>query len=49
VADRRLRDGKLARRFLERQVARRGLEYAQGIQRGQAIYHSLDEFFLCKG
>jgi hypothetical protein len=33
VADRGLRDGKLVRRLLERQVARRGLEYAQCIQR----------------
>jgi hypothetical protein len=48
VAHRGLRDGKLVCRLLERQMARGGLEYAQCIQRRQAIYHAMDEFFLCK-
>ena len=40
VAHRRLRDVQLDRRFLERQVARGGLEYPQRIQRRQAVNHA---------
>jgi len=48
VADGGLRDGKLVRRLLERQVARGGLEYPQRVQGRQAINHGTSEFFLCK-
>jgi hypothetical protein len=49
MAHRRLRDVQLRRRFLERQVARGGLEYPQSIQGRQAIDHAMSKFFLCKG
>jgi hypothetical protein len=39
VADRRLRDGELVRRFLERQMARGRFEHAQGIEGRQAVDH----------
>jgi hypothetical protein len=37
---------ELVRRLLEREVARRGLEYPQGVQWRKSINH--DEFFLCE-
>jgi len=46
VAHGGLRDRELVRRLLEGEMARRGLEYPQCVQRRKSIDH--DEFFLCE-
>ena len=48
MAYRGLRDVQLGRGLLEGEVAGGGFEYAQRIQRWQAVNHAMDEFFLCE-